>query len=55
MDAPNPFSPTASKAPRERHMVVDQRPGSPQGPWATMRKVPFREPMETAHLGPAGR
>ena len=30
------------------HMVVDQRPGIPQGPWATMRPMPFAEPLERA-------
>ncbi|MEM9515770.1 MAG: aromatic ring-hydroxylating dioxygenase subunit alpha [Actinomycetota bacterium] len=28
------------------HMVVDQRPGIPQGPWATMRPMPFGETLE---------
>jgi phenylpropionate dioxygenase-like ring-hydroxylating dioxygenase large terminal subunit len=27
------------------HMVVDQRPGIPQGPWATMRPMPLSEPL----------
>ena len=47
-------TPMVSKALRNGHMVVDQRPGIPQGPWATMRKVPFREPLESA-LVDAGR
>ena len=47
-------TPMVSKALRNGHMVVDQRPGIPQGPWATMRRVPFREPMESA-LAQAGR
>lgn len=41
-------TPMVSKALRNGHMVVDQRPGIPQGPWATMRDVPFREPLESA-------
>ncbi len=40
-------TPMVSKALPNGHMVVDQRPGIPQGPWATMRKVPFREPLES--------
>lgn len=28
------------------HMLVDQRPGIPQGPWATMRPTPFSETLE---------
>ena len=47
-------TPMVSKALRNGHMVVDQRPGIPQGPWATMRNVPFREPLESA-LVDAGR
>ena len=43
-------TPMVSKALRNGHMVVDQRPGIPQGPWATMRNVPFREPLESALL-----
>lgn len=27
------------------HMVVDQRPGMPDGPWATMRPMPFTESL----------
>ena len=27
------------------HMLVDQRPGIPQGPWATMRPTPFSEQL----------
>ena len=30
------------------HMLVDQRPGIPQGPWATMRATPFSEHLEAA-------
>ena len=41
-------TPMVSLAVGNGHMVVDQRPGIPQGPWATMRKVPFREPLESA-------
>ena len=32
------------------HMVVDQRPGIPGGPWATMRPVPFSEELAAEHL-----
>ena len=46
-------TPMVSKALRNGHMVVDQRPGIPQGPWATMRDVPFREPLEST-LAEAG-
>ena len=46
-------TPMVSKALRNGHMVVDQRPGIPQGPWATMRNVPFREPLESV-LADAG-
>lgn len=28
------------------HVVVDQRPGIPDGPWKTMRPLPFAEPLE---------
>lgn len=41
-------TPMEAKALGNGHMVVDQRPGIPQGPWATMRAVPFREPFEDA-------
>lgn len=41
-------TPMVSLAVGNGHMVVDQRPGIPQGPWATMRTVPFREPLESA-------
>lgn len=41
-------TPMVAKALGNGHMVVDQRPGIPQGPWATMRAVPFREPFEEA-------
>jgi phenylpropionate dioxygenase-like ring-hydroxylating dioxygenase large terminal subunit len=30
------------------HMVVDQRPGIPAGPWATMRPMPFSEALVAA-------
>lgn len=33
------------------HCVVDQRPGIPQGPWATMRPMPGREAVEAALEG----
>ena len=46
-------TPMVSRALRNGHMVVDQRPGIPQGPWATMRDVPFREPLEST-LAEAG-
>lgn len=46
-------TPMVSLALRNGHMVVDQRPGIPQGPWATMRDVPFREPLEST-LAEAG-
>lgn len=39
-------TPMVAKALGNGHMVVDQRPGIPQGPWATMRAVPFQEPFE---------
>ena len=41
-------TPMVSAALANGHMVVDQRPGIPQGPWATMRDVPFREALESA-------
>lgn len=30
------------------HVVVDQRPGIPGGPWRTMRPLPFADELETA-------
>jgi phenylpropionate dioxygenase-like ring-hydroxylating dioxygenase large terminal subunit len=39
-------TPMLAKALGNGHMVVDQRPGIPQGPWATMRATPFREAFE---------
>lgn len=36
------------------HMLVDQRPGIPAGPWATMRPVPFSEELTAEHLARAG-
>ena len=38
-------TPMVAKALGHGHMVVDQRPGIPDGPWSTMRAVPFREPL----------
>ena len=37
------------------HMLVDQRPGIPQGPWATMRPTPFAEHFEAALTGSGRR
>jgi phenylpropionate dioxygenase-like ring-hydroxylating dioxygenase large terminal subunit len=37
-----------AKALGNGHMVVDQRPGIPKGPWATMRPMPFGEPLVAA-------
>jgi phenylpropionate dioxygenase-like ring-hydroxylating dioxygenase large terminal subunit len=42
-DAAN--TPMVARALQNGHMVVDQRPGIPQGPWATMRPMPFSEPL----------
>lgn len=39
-------TPMVARALGNGHMVVDQRPGIPQGPWATMRPMPFAEPLE---------
>ena len=36
------------------HMVVDQRPGIPAGPWATMRPTPFSEELVAGHLARPG-
>lgn len=41
-------TPMTARALHNGHMVVDQRPGIPQGPWATMRPMPFAEPLEQA-------
>ncbi|MFV0308533.1 MAG: aromatic ring-hydroxylating oxygenase subunit alpha [Desertimonas sp.] len=38
-------TPMTARALGHGHMVVDQRPGIPQGPWATMRPLPFSEPL----------
>jgi phenylpropionate dioxygenase-like ring-hydroxylating dioxygenase large terminal subunit len=38
-------TPMVARALQHGHMVVDQRPGIPQGPWATMRPMPFAEPL----------
>ncbi len=38
-------SPMTARALHHGHMVVDQRPGIPQGPWATMRPLPFAEEL----------
>lgn len=40
-----------AKALGSGHMVVDQRPGLPAGPWASMRPLPYVEPV-AAGLGP---
>lgn len=40
------------------HMVVDQRPGMPGGPWSTMRPMPFTEDLVGSlerHYGPDAR
>jgi hypothetical protein len=39
-------TPMSARALGNGNMVVDQRPGIPQGPWATMRPLPFAEPLE---------
>ncbi|MDY7099883.1 MAG: aromatic ring-hydroxylating dioxygenase subunit alpha [Actinomycetota bacterium] len=36
-------TPMVAKVLGRGHMVVDQRPGIPDGPWATMRPLPFIE------------
>ena len=41
-------TPMVAKALDHGHMVVDQRPGIPAGPWSTMRNTPFREVLEDA-------
>lgn len=41
-------TPMVARALGNGHMVVDQRPGIPQGPWATMRPTPFSELLESA-------
>ncbi|MEM8748060.1 MAG: aromatic ring-hydroxylating dioxygenase subunit alpha [Actinomycetota bacterium] len=41
-------TPMVAKALGHGHMVVDQRPGIPAGPWSTMRNTPFREIFEDA-------
>ncbi|MET0323791.1 MAG: aromatic ring-hydroxylating dioxygenase subunit alpha [Ilumatobacteraceae bacterium] len=41
-------TPMTAHALASGHMVVDQRPGIPQGPWATMRPLPFTEPLVAA-------
>ena len=47
-------TPMVAKALGNGHMLVDQRPGIPQGPWATMRPVPFSEPLERSLLERGG-
>ncbi|MEM9754934.1 MAG: aromatic ring-hydroxylating dioxygenase subunit alpha [Pseudomonadota bacterium] len=45
--ARNPnITPMVSRTLGHGHCVVDQRPGIPQGPWATMRPLPGREEIE---------
>lgn len=45
--ARNPTStPMISRTLGHGHCVVDQRPGIPDGPWATMRPLPTRETIE---------
>lgn len=39
-------TPMISKTLGHGHCVVDQRPGIPQGPWATMRPLPTRDAIE---------
>ncbi len=41
-------SPMTARALGHGHMVVDQRPGIPDGPWSTMRPLPFAEPFTDA-------
>jgi phenylpropionate dioxygenase-like ring-hydroxylating dioxygenase large terminal subunit len=44
--ARNPVrTPMVAKALGNGHMVVDQRPGIPNGPWATMRPTPFSDAL----------
>jgi phenylpropionate dioxygenase-like ring-hydroxylating dioxygenase large terminal subunit len=43
-------SPMLARALGNGHMVVDQRPGIPQGPWATMRPTPFSEELTDSFL-----
>lgn len=44
-------TPMIARALGNGHMMVDQRPGIPQGPWATMRPVPWSEPLVDALQG----
>ena len=45
--ARNPnVTPMISRTLGHGHCVVDQRPGIPQGPWATMRPLPTKEGIE---------
>jgi len=45
--ARNPnVTPMVSRTLGHGHCVVDQRPGIPDGPWATMRPLPTREDLE---------
>ncbi|MFS8803336.1 aromatic ring-hydroxylating dioxygenase subunit alpha [Synechococcus sp. R55.6] len=39
-------TPMVSRTLGHGHCVVDQRPGLPDGPWATMRQLPTREALE---------
>ncbi|MET0909227.1 MAG: SRPBCC family protein, partial [Ilumatobacteraceae bacterium] len=47
-------SPMRSTALLHGHMVVDQRPGIPRGPWSTMRPMPFAEPLLEDLAGTSG-
>jgi len=50
LDRDAAVSPMLARALGNGHMVVDQRPGIPHGPWATMRPTPFSEQLTTAFL-----
>jgi phenylpropionate dioxygenase-like ring-hydroxylating dioxygenase large terminal subunit len=52
-DAAN--TPMVARGLQNGHMVVDQRPGIPQGPWATMRPMPFSEPLVADVVGAGGQ
>lgn len=41
-------TPMLAKALGHGHMLVDQRPGIPAGPWSTMRAMPFSDSLEGA-------
>lgn len=44
-------TPMVARALGNGHMLVDQRPGIPQGPWATMRPMPWSEALEAELRG----